>query len=116
MLEAKCSFRLDEKQNDFLFSDFSLYYLLYKSYDTFQQLIEILRNKLMLCPSIPTSGFPHLLYFRCKLGITFARRCFRDVHILINKGQINLFKDVSLCSWQPIRKRGLFSLLMAKIE
>ena len=43
----------------------------------------------MLCFSIPTTGFPSfLLYFRCKLGVTFARRCFRDGKAL----QVQIFE------------------------
>ena len=39
-----------------------------------------LRYKLYFSFSIPTPGFPHfLLYVRCKSGVTFIRRSFRDV-------------------------------------
>ena len=45
----------------------------------FRQSIEKLRNKLIICLSIPTLVFPEfLLYFRCTLGAAFAWRCFRD--------------------------------------
>ena len=42
--------------------------------DTFQQSVDILRNKLMLCLSIT----PIFTLGRCKLGVTFARGRFCD--------------------------------------
>ena len=38
------------------------------------------KQAIYLCLSIPTPGFPpFLLYLWCKLGVTFARSCTRDV-------------------------------------
>ena len=31
----------------------------------FQQLLEIMRNKLMICLLIPTPGFPHVYHILC---------------------------------------------------
>ena len=33
---------------------------------------------MLINTNLLTPGFPHFYCFRCKLGVTFTRRCFRD--------------------------------------
>ena len=60
----------------------------------FQQLIDILRNKLMLCLLIPTPGFPHLYYM---LSANLGSLLHGDVFVIFMGTLVKMYEFYEFC-------------------